>query len=93
MHYQWQLMKKWIDEEMKIKFHLNGNIEWHYVQLELNWIKSNQIRFRFNQIELDSDLIELNSNSTKFNSTIGLRFNWIVQIDGEDIKNLLWIWC
>ncbi len=54
-----------IDEEMKIKFHLNGNIEWHYVQLESNSIKSNQI-------ELDSDSIELNSNST-----IGLRFNWI----------------
>jgi hypothetical protein len=30
-----QLMEKWIDF-MKIKFHMNENIEWHYMQLELN---------------------------------------------------------
>ncbi len=42
MHYQWLaidwLMKKWIDF-VKIKFHLNENIEWHCMQLGLNWIK------------------------------------------------------
>jgi hypothetical protein len=39
--------KKWIDF-VKIKVHLNENIEWHYTQLEF---------------ELDSYLTELNSNS------------------------------
>jgi hypothetical protein len=39
--------KKWIDF-VKIKFHLNENIEWHCTQLEF---------------ELDSDLTELISNS------------------------------
>jgi len=29
------------------------------------------------QFELNLDLVELNFNSTKFNSTIGVRFNWI----------------
>jgi hypothetical protein len=34
------LMEKWIDF-MNIKFHMNENIEWHCMQLELNWIELN----------------------------------------------------
>jgi hypothetical protein len=50
------------------------------------------------QIEVTSDLIELDFNSTKFNSTIGLKFNIIqfefnwekngIQIGGKDIEKL-----
>jgi len=39
---QWRSIdgKKWIDF-VKIKFHSNENIEWHWIQLELNWIELN----------------------------------------------------
>jgi hypothetical protein len=37
---------------VKIMFHSNEIIEWHYMQLEMNW----------NPIQYNSDLIELNSN-------------------------------
>jgi hypothetical protein len=49
---------------VKIKFHLNENIEWHHMQLELNsknliefkylhWIKF-KFKFKFNWVQLDS---------------------------------------
>ncbi len=39
-HYKWWSIekKRWIDF-VEIKFHSNENIEWHYMQLELNWIE------------------------------------------------------
>jgi len=47
------MMKKKVD----FKFHLNGNIEWHCMQLEFNsiqWIKIPKCNS--NSIELDSNL-------------------------------------
>jgi hypothetical protein len=69
--HDYQLMKKWIHFVI-IKFHLNENIEWHCMHLELE--------FNSNLIQLNSNIligiwIELNSNSTKFNSIMGLRFS------------------
>jgi len=56
---------------VKIKFHLNENIEWYcMIEIELNWIEIKYINSNLNWFEL-------NYNSTKFNSTVGLRFNWI----------------
>jgi hypothetical protein len=48
------------------------------------------------QFELNLDLVELNSNSTKFNSIIGVRFNWRqmgCKLVEKDFETLLWIWC
>jgi hypothetical protein len=53
-------MKWWIDwvDFVEIKFHLNKNIEWYYMQLELNWtlnsiqIVVNLIEFGFNWIKV-----------------------------------------
>jgi len=33
---------------VKFKFHSNENIQWHYMQHELNWIELNWIEFQFN---------------------------------------------
>jgi hypothetical protein len=60
--------KKWINF-VKIKFHLNENIEWHCMQLEFN----------FNSISIEFKYIEWNINcfnSTKFNSN-SIHIHWI----------------
>jgi hypothetical protein len=46
---------------MKFKFHLNENIEWHCMQLELNSNKLNQIQIQFSlgSIEMNSKKIPL----------------------------------
>jgi hypothetical protein len=64
------------------------------MHLEVNW---NSIEL--NWIEIHCLEIELNSNSTKFNSKIILKWNWIefkfiwkengMQNGGKDIENLL----
>jgi hypothetical protein len=44
------------------------------------------------QFELSLDLVELNSNSIKFNSTIGVKFNWKqmgLKFSGNGFQNLL----
>jgi hypothetical protein len=54
-------MKKQINF-LKIKFHMNENIEWHDMDIELNWIKIElkhiQIQFKFNWKEMKSRLVE-----------------------------------
>jgi hypothetical protein len=65
VYYKWQsidrLMKKQINF-LKIKFHMNENIEWHDMDIELNWIKIElkhiQIQFKFNWKEMRSRLVE-----------------------------------
>ncbi len=78
---------------VKIKFHLNEDIEWHYmIEIQLNWIEIKYINWNLNWFEL-------NYNSTKLNSNIGLRFNWIqihiqlkkcgMKVGGERIESFL----
>jgi hypothetical protein len=45
-----RLMEKWIDF-VKIKFHLNENIEWYYMQFDL---KFHSLQLRFNLIQFNS---------------------------------------
>jgi hypothetical protein len=45
-----QLMEKWIDF-VKIKFHLNENIEWYYMQFDLKFYS---LQLRFNSIQFNS---------------------------------------
>lgn len=59
---------------MKVKFHLNKNVEWLNMQLAfnlnlielnlylINWI---QVPLNFNYFKLNLDLIEVNSRSVK----------------------------
>jgi len=35
---------------VKFKFHSNENIQWHYMQHELNWIELNSNSTKFNSI-------------------------------------------
>jgi hypothetical protein len=71
-------MKNWIDF-VKIKFHLNEDIEWHCMQFDLN--------LDFN--ELHSNLlnsIQFNFNTIKLNVTIGLKFTWF-EFKDENIES------
>jgi hypothetical protein len=48
-----QLMKKWINV-VKIKFHINENMKWHCLKLELDWIW-NLIQLKLNWIQIEWD--------------------------------------
>jgi len=54
-------MKKQINF-LKIKFHMNENIEWHDMDIELNWIKIElkhiQIQLKRNEIQIGGECIE-----------------------------------
>jgi hypothetical protein len=62
LHYEWQSTQltktNWI-VFVKIKFHSNENIEWHCMQLELNFKFSNWIEFKY--IELKRNVIQIDA--------------------------------
>jgi hypothetical protein len=53
-------LPKMIKKQLEIKFHLNENIEWHCMQLELNWntLDSNPLELDSYSIKLSLNLIE-----------------------------------
>lgn len=48
-----KLWKKW-DDYVKIKLHLNGNIEWHCMQLEFKF-NANQFKFNWRETRCKID--------------------------------------
>jgi hypothetical protein len=50
-----EITKKRKVDVVKIKFHLNENVAWHYMQFELNWNSSStSIRWSLDPIELNA---------------------------------------
>jgi len=84
--------EKWIDF-VKIKFHLNENVEWNCMQFELNWIYI----LKFKCIELKFKCIELKRNGMQIDAKD--IENLLVACDcgveiffGKDIFSFLFTW-
>ncbi len=103
-HYQWWLINgknelNWI-HFVKSKFDLNKHIQWHCMQLELNWIyilkiSSNtlngiQMWLNLNLIEKKWMKIGANQRKTSYNSELSLKEN-LLNLKLFDLNWFQWI--